>query len=257
MNRVALTRSVSDAIARCELTHLERTPIDPARARVQHAVYERALEAAGCTVQRVPDAPDSPDGVFVEDTAVVVGELAVITRPGAASRRTEVDSVARALAAGHELVRIRAPGTLEGGDVLRIADTLYVGRSARTNAEGIAQLRAAVASRGLEVVEVDLKDALHLKTAVTAIAADTVLLQPRWVDPGVFSGYRALEVHPDEPFAANTVLVDRDLIMAAAHPRTAEICASFVDRIHPVPADELARAEGGVSCCSILLELEW
>jgi dimethylargininase len=230
---------------------MDRTPVDYARAAAQHTAYEQALERAGCELVRVQPADDLPDGVFVEDAAVVLDQTAVLTRPGAPSRRSEVDSVAEALAPWRSLERIEAPGTLDGGDVLRLGDRLYVGESGRTNAEGIRQLAAFA---GIDVIAVPLKGALHLKTAVTALDHETVLVQPLWVDPVYFPGARIVEVESSEPFAANTLRVGGSLIVPSAHPRTAERCAPFVPRIELVDADELAKAEGGVTCCSIILE---
>lgn len=250
----ALTRAVSPAIAQCELTHLDRVAIDHARAVAQHEAYEQALVRAGCEVVRVAPAPEFPDGVFVEDTAIVLDDVAILARPGAASRRPEVESVATELRRWRPLARIEDPGTVDGGDVLRIGERLFVGTSARTNPEGIRQLAELCAPHGIEVIAVPLRDALHLKTAVTALDPETVLLQPRWVDAAHFPRCRTVEVDPVEPFAANTLRVSDHLIVPAAHPRTAERCAAFVGDVILVEADELARAEGGVTCCSILLE---
>jgi dimethylargininase len=247
----AFTRPVSPAIGDCELTHMDRAAIDHARALAQHAAYEQALTRAGCEIDQVEPADEFPDGVFVEDTAVVLDDLAVLTRPGAASRRREVESVAATLGRWLPLARIEAPGTLDGGDVLRLGDRLYVGTSARTNAEGIRQLAGLA---GIEVIPVPLKGALHLKTAVTALDPETILFQPHWVDPAHFTRARVVEVDPSEPFAANTLRVGETLIVPAAHPRTAERCEALVPRIELVEADELAKAEGGVTCCSIIME---
>ena len=152
----ALTRAVSPAIESCELTHLVRSPIDRTRAVAQHAAYEEALARAGCEIVPVEPAPQFADGVFVEDTAIVVDDLAIITRSGAASRRPEVESVARVLETWRPLARIEDPGTVDGGDVLRLGNRLFVGSSARTNAEGIRQLGAL---SGMEVIAVPLRPA--------------------------------------------------------------------------------------------------
>jgi dimethylargininase len=256
MMRRALTRAVSPAISACELTHLSRTPIDVARAIEQHRAYENALVQTGCELITVTPAPEAPDSVFVEDTAVVVEGLAVLTRPGARTRRTETDAVASVLEKFLTVVRLEAPATLDGGDVLRMGKVLFVGRTGRSNAEGRRQLAAAVAPRGFRVQEVDVRDALHLKSAVTAVADDVVVLQPRWIDPAVFADYRIIEVDEREPSAANVLRIDGQLIVPEAHPRTAARCAPFVDRILEVRVDELARAEGAVTCCSILIETE-
>ncbi|HKS23278.1 MAG TPA: arginine deiminase family protein [Thermoanaerobaculia bacterium] len=244
---LALTREVPSAINDCELTHLNRNPIDVDAARAQHAAYEAALEAAGCTVRRLPPLDDMPDSVFVEDTAVVVDELAVMTRPGAESRRGETASVAAALRAHRRVVAIEEPGTLDGGDVLQLGKTIYVGVSARTNAEGARQLRELLEPYGYVVKAVDVTGCLHLKSAVTKVASDTVLVNPDWIDKTLFQ--KVIEVDPAEPFAANALLVGDTLLCGAAYPRT----NARLKNAKTVDASELAKAEGGLTCCSILL----
>lgn len=252
---LALTRAVSDAIARCELTHLAREPIDLARARAQHAAYEDALRRAGCFVTRLPEEPELPDAVFVEDLAVVLDELAVVTRPGAASRRPEAVTVAAALARLRPLVTLREPATLDGGDVLRAGRTLFVGRSSRTNAEGLAQFEAAVAPFGYRVAPVAVEGCLHLKSAATLVAPGVLLVQPAWVDPAAFGpGFEAIEADPGEPYAANALRVRDTVIHAAAFPRTRARLEARGLAIAPVDVSELAKAEGAVTCCSLVLE---
>lgn len=250
---LALTRAVSPTLADCELTHLDRTPIDVARAETQHAAYEEALRALGCEVRRVPAAPENPDAVFIEDTAVVLDELAIITRPGAESRRTEVEPVAAALAALRPLQRIEAPGTLDGGDVLVVGSSIFVGRTRRTNDDGIAQLRAAVAPFGYRVIPVTVTGCLHLKSAVTALDHDTVLCNPAWVDPVAFAPNAVALVADDEPSAANVVRVGERLLAASGYPRTNEMLKRRGYSVVTVPADELAKAEGAVTCCSLIV----
>lgn len=250
----AFTRAVPPSIVDCALTHLEREPIDVVRATAQHEQYERALAALGCTVQRLPAAPALPDSVFVEDTAVVLPELAIITRPGEPARRAEVDDVVAALRPLRRLLFIEPPGTLDGGDVLVLGKRIFVGRSGRTNAAAIAQLRAHVTEHGYEVRAVDVTGCLHLKTAVTAVAEDAVLLNPSWVDPAALAGLEHIAVDPGEPFAANVVRAAGELIHPAAFARTRAILERRGLRVHAVPADELAKAEAGVSCCSLLVE---
>lgn len=249
----ALTRPVSRSIARCELTHVARTPIDLAVAQRQHAEYEGALESLGVRVVRLPELPDAPDAVFVEDTAIVLDEVAVLTRPGAESRRAEVDAMAEALAPFRPTVRIEGVGTLDGGDVLRLGRTLYVGRSRRTSAEGVAALRLLVAPYGYRVREVSVSGALHLKTAVTQVGPQLVLVNPAWVDTDRFEGYDALTVDVGEPFAANAVLVNGGVIHSTAFPRTQQLLRAHGLRVVGVDASELAKAEGGVTCCSLLI----
>ncbi len=250
---LALTRPVSPAIVRCELTHLDRVPIDLERARAQHAEYEAGLRALGCVVEQVPAAPELPDAVFVEDAAVVLDEAAVITRPGAASRRPELAGVAEALARHRPLRRMAGPGTLDGGDVLRLGRTLFVGRSARSSADGIEELARLVVDLGYEVRGVDLAGCLHLKSAVCAVAHGTVLFNPQWIDPRVLGDVEAVAVDPAEPFAANALQVGEGVIYPAAYPRTRERLDARGIVVTPVPADELAKAEGGVTCCSLIV----
>lgn len=250
---IALTRDVTDAIARCELTHLARIPIDVAHARAEHEAYERALRAEGCVVQRVPAPPDLPDAVFIEDTAVVLDELAVITRPGAPSRRAETAGVADALRALRPVAELRAPATLDGGDVLRTGRTIYVGVGGRTNAAGVDQLRALVAPHGYEVRAVTFSGCLHLKTAATFIGDGQLLVNPDWVDATRFHGLRALAIDSREPFAANALLVGDRVLHGAEFERTRRILEEAGVQVVPVPAGELAKAEGGVTCCSLLV----
>ena len=193
---VALTREVSPSLARCELTHLAREPIDVARAVAQHAAYEAALAGLGCTLVRLRAEPDLPDAVFVEDTAVVLDELAVVTRPGAESRRAETASVARALGSYRTLRRIEPPGTLDGGDVLVAGRRVFVGRSRRSDPAGVAGLRGHLEPLGYAVESVALGDCLHLKSAATLVAPDTLLANPSWTDPGAFRGLAVIEVDP-------------------------------------------------------------
>lgn len=251
---IALTRSVSPAFADCELTHVDRQRIDVTLAAAQHTAYEAQLAALGCAVRRLPAAPDLPDSVFVEDTALVFDEVAVITRPGAPSRRPEVYVVAEALKAYRPLREITAPGTLDGGDVLTLGHAVYVGLSRRTNAAGVDQLRAILTPFGYTVHAIPLTACLHLKSAVTQVADDALLLNPQWVDPASFNGWRLIEVAPDEPHAANALLVGGRVIFPAAHQRTAERLTQASIVIAPVDVSEIAKAEGGVTCCSLIFK---
>jgi len=230
---IALTRALPPSIVHCELSHLERVPIDVDRAVAQHEEYERMLERLGCRVQRIAPEPDMPDSVFVEDTAVVLDDVAIITRPGAESRRGETRSMADALKPYRELAYIEGPGTLDGGDVLRIGDTLYVGLSARTNEEGIRQLR-----RFAHVVAVPVTKCLHLKSAVTAVADRTLLINSNWIEREHFAGFELIEAEQ-----ANALRIGDAVIYPGEIPG--------ID-VHRVPMDELAKAEGGVTCCSVV-----
>lgn len=250
--RIAVTRQVSPAMERCELTHLQRSPIDIGRARKQHHAYEEALRQLGCRVETLPEEPDLPDSVFVEDTAIVLDEVAVITRPGAASRRPETSSIAATLAPYRKLVRIEAPGTLDGGDVLCVDRTLYVGISDRSNQRALEQLTVLLLPLGYHVQPVAVNDCLHLKSAVTQIADHWLLVNPQWVDRASFRGMRCIEVDESEPFGANAVRVAGQVIYPASHPRTAERLRKHGIHVHAVEMSETEKAEGGVTCCSLL-----
>jgi dimethylargininase len=252
-HHLVLTREISAAIEQCELTHVARTPIDVARARQQHAEYERTIESLGWKVQRLPAPNDMPDSVFVEDTAFVLDELAIITRPGAESRRRETAAVSEALRSYRPLVAILAPATLDGGDVLTIGKRIFVGVGGRTNDMGAKQLRAMVKSQGYTVDVVEFRDCLHLKTAATLVADDTLLVNPAWTDPAQFGVLRTIEVHPNEPFAANSLRIDDTVIYPAEHVRTRERLEQAGLTVRPVAIDELMKAEGSVTCLSLLV----
>ena len=252
---IAYTREVSPALADCELTHLEREPLDVAGAQAEHEVYESILERLGATVRRLPPAPHLPDGVFVEDAAVVLDEVAVIARPGAPSRQPETSSVATALAAHRPLVHVRAPGTLDGGDVLVAGRTIYIGLSTRTSRDAIQQLADQLAPYGYEVIPVPFTGCLHLKSAVTRVADDLLLLNPAWVDADAFAGYRALVVDPAEPHAANALALGGAVIHPLQHAGTRARLESAGLAVVTVPQVELAKAEAGVTCCSLLVEV--
>jgi dimethylargininase len=251
---IALTRAVPQSITRCELTHLDRIPIDVDLARRQHQAYETALINAGCRIERLPVADDLPDSVFVEDTAIVVDEVAVITRPGAESRRPETASVAAVLRNFRELVFMEPPAILDGGDVLRIGRKIFVGQSTRTNAEGFQQLSAALTPFGYSVRAVTPRGCLHLKSAVTAFSDKGVVINPEWVDASVFNGLHVITVDPSEPSAANVLRVDDVVLCAAAFPGTAQRLRDAGVNVRMVDASELAKAEGALTCCSVIVE---
>jgi dimethylargininase len=248
----AITRALHASIAQCELTHLTREPIDYARAVAQHAAYEALLTSLGVLVTQLPAEPMLPDAVFVEDTAIVCDELAVITRPGAESRRPECTSIAAALRPWRSLAHIAAPGTLDGGDVLTLGRTVYVGLSSRSNQQGAAQLRELLAPFGYRLETVVVRGCLHLKSAVTAASDSLLLLNPAFVDPAGFAGVQIIETHPAEPSAANLLRLHNCVVMDAAYPRTAERLRARAVSVHTVDLSELAKAEGAVTCCSLI-----
>jgi len=250
---IALTRSVSPAMADCELTHMSRVPIDVALAAKQHAAYERALETLGCSVHRLPSTTDIPDAVFIEDMAVALDEIAIIMRPGAASRRHEIAEVAEWLKHRMLLARIEAPGTMDGGDVLVVGRQMFVGATSRTNAEGHEQLRRIVEYFGYTINVVEVRGCLHLKSAVTAISDDVLLVNRGWVPDSAFKDFELVDVHPSEPSAANVVHVGSRLLYSAAFPWTLERLRGRNLQVTTVDVGELAKAEGAVTCCSVIM----
>lgn len=244
---IAITRDVSPSIANAELTHLERTPIDYERASAQHREYRDLLASLGHTVIELPADAAYPDCVFVEDTAIVLDDVAVITRPGAESRRGETAVMAEALARYRKLAFIEAPATIDGGDVLVLDDRIFVGLSERTNEAALEQLRVIT---GREVVGVHTHGALHLKTAITRVSHDTLLVNRAWTDVAPFAGWSLIDIDQGEPFAANALLIDGVVIYPRAFPRTRAKLAHL--DVRSVTADELAKAEGGVTCCSVV-----
>ncbi len=249
---IAVTRPVSPSLAQCELTHLARGPIDVEVATREHAAYEETLQSLGVTIVHAPAAPDQPDAVFIEDTALVLDEVAVIARPGAVSRQSETGPVADLLSGYRPIFPLEAPATLDGGDVLRMGRTLFVGLSSRTNRAGIGQLRALVSGLAYGVVPIEIRGCLHLKSAVTEVGDRLLLLNPRWVSPAGFRGLDYIEVDPEEPRAANALRVGHSAVYPSHFPRTAARLAKAGVKVRLVPCGELAKAEGGVTCCSLL-----
>ena len=256
---IAITRQVSPAIGNCELTHLERKVIDVPLARAQHLQYEKGLSALGCEVHSLPAEPDLPDSVFVEDVAIVLDELAIVTRPGASSRRPEAASVARTLEPYRRLVYIEAPGTVDGGDVLRVGKTLFVGLSSRSNPSAIEQMQNVLHPHGYTVSGVSVSGCLHLKSAVTQVAEGTLLINPNWVDVRTFGDkrwgdWRLIEVDKAEPYAANALIIGESVIYPTSFPRTRAKLEAHGISVMTVDVSELAKAEGAVTCCSLIFE---
>ncbi len=250
----ALTRQVSPRLGDCELAFQQRVPIDAAKAALQHRQYELALERLGVRVISLPALPEHPDCVFVEDPAVVLDEIAVIARMGAASRREESASLAEALAQWRPLAHIVPPATLEGGDVVRLGKTLYVGLSRRTNIEGVRQFEAIVAPLGYRVVPVSVTGCLHLKSACCAVNQGTVLMNRACVDATAFTVSKIIDVARDEPGAADVLSIAGTVLVPAAFPRTAERLETSGFRVEPADVSELQKAEAGVTCMSLVFE---
>lgn len=250
---IAITRSISKNINLCELTHLPRVKIDLDLAREQHSHYQTTLRTMGYTVIELLEDPDLPDSVFVEDTAVIFPQLAVITHPGAVSRMQEIMTVVPILEQYRKLEFIYEPGSLDGGDVLVLDKQVFVGLSNRTNYSAIQQMKSILAPYGYSVEGVELKDCLHLKSAVTQIAKNTLLINPDWVDRNKFSGWEQIEVDGKEPFGANALRVGEVVIYPSSFPVSQQRMQQAGIRVIPVDVSELAKAEGGVTCCSLLI----
>ncbi len=256
----AITRQVSPAINQCELTHITHEHIDYERACMQHQQYEDALRSLGMHIISLDAEQDLPDSVFVEDVALVLDECAIMLNPGAASRRPEVASVEKVLAQYREVFHIQSPGTLDGGDILRIGRTIYMGLTSRSTENAIAQMKAILEPRnfqvssGYQIHTVNVTDCLHLKSAVTQVNEDTLLINPEWVFKNDFLGMQFIEVHPSEPYAANAVLVGDAIIYPSSFPKTQAKLDKRGIRILNVDVDELAKAEGAVTCCSLIFK---
>jgi len=253
----ALTRAVSTSLADCALSFQERRPIDVGLAMRQHASYESYLRSQGIHVVSLPAEPDLPDSVFVEDTAVVVDELAVMSAPRLDSRRREVPSVAAALGRFRRVETLEAATMLEGGDVMRIGRTLYVGLSERTNGDGIAQLAGLLAPFDYRVKAVEFAHCLHLKSACTYVGQGTILVNQDWVDVSQLDGLDVVDVAPDERAAANALWVSDRVLLPGSFPATRDRLERAGFLVDSIDVSELQKAEAGVTCCSILFEADF
>jgi dimethylargininase len=248
----AITRAVSPAMNRCELSFIDRVEIDIGIAQAQHHAYADGLRALGIHVTELPAEKDQPDSVFVEDPAIVLDEMAVLTRPGAESRRAEGESLAKVLVQFRRLNRITAPATLEGGDVMRVGRTLYTGASARSNAQGAAQLAEVLRPFEYKVTPVEVRGCLHLKSGCTYLGEGIVLANREWVNVETLAGLRIVDVAPEEPWAANVLTLNDAALMPAGFPKTAAIVKSLGWKVHTVDISELRKAEAGVTCSSLI-----
>jgi dimethylargininase len=248
----ALTRHVSPTFASCELTFLDRQPIDVAKAIAQHRGYEICLAELGVEVISLPADPSFPDSVFVEDAAIVLDEVAIITRPGAESRRGETESIAQELMPFRELRCIREPGTIEGGDVIRVGKTLYTGLSRRTNREGVVQLGELLQPFGYRVVPVEVNGCLHLKSGACWAGGDMILANRQWINASVFRDFKVIDVAGDEPSAADVLPVGGALLVPSSFAHTCEILRDAGLNVRPIDVSELQKAEAGVTCMSLL-----
>ena len=252
--RLAITRDISPRFNECEITHIDRTPIDVSVAQEQHHGYVQAIKDLGYAILELPAEADLPDSVFVEDTAVILPEVALITKPGADSRKPETESITQALRPYRELVSIEAPGSLDGGDVLVLGKNIYVGLSTRSNVDAVNQMNQLLGKYGYKTQGVETHGCLHLKTAVTRVDDKTLLINRKWVDVENFEGFDLIDVDESEPFAANCLPMADSIIFPVAFPKTSEKLAARGYKLKPVVVDELAKAEGAVTCCSLVIE---
>lgn len=251
---LALTHIVSPNLSECELTHRECVPIDLALATRQHTAYCDTLRSHGLEVIELYVNRDYPDSVFVEDTAVVVDELAVMANPGALSRQGEVTNMEPVLTRYRPIARIQPPATLDGGDVLRVGNKIFVGLSSRTDRAGVDALVDILKPFGYDVTPVAVTGCLHLKSAITAVDNETLLGNPDWFDPSPFASFRIIPVAQEEPWAANALRLDDTVYLAAGFPKTGEILACQGYTVRTIDISELQKAEAGLTCSSLIFK---
>jgi len=250
----AITRAVSPSLAQCELSFIPRQPIDLAKAQAEHRAYEKLLADLGARVISLPAEPELADSMFVEDPALVLDELAVIFPLGAETRRREAPSIAAALEPFRKIQHVRLPGMIEGGDILRLGKKLFVGLSARSNADGIAQLSRIVSPHGYEVVGVPVTGCLHLKSAVTPLDEHTLLAKRAWFDTSFFPECGWVDVDPAEPQAGNALALSGTVIFPVSFPRTRDRIAARGFRVVSLDISELQKAESGLTCSSLIFD---
>lgn len=248
----AITRKVSSSLAKCELSFIERKPIDLEKARAQHHAYEELLAKLGARVISLPEEPDLPDSMFVEDPAIVLDEVAVICPLGTESRRKEAATIAAALEKFRKLAYVKLPGTLEGGDVLVVGKKIFVGITARSNPEGIRQLAVIVEHFAYEVTAVPVMGCLHLKSAVTSLGRNTLLANRAWFDPKRTDGFEWVDVDASEPHAANALVIHDSVILPASFPKTRALLEARGFAALPLDISELQKTESGLTCSSLL-----
>jgi dimethylargininase len=250
---VAITHVPSPRMADCELTFVARQPINYSTALAQHRGYCAALRSAGIDVVTLDVNRELPDCVFVEDTAIVLDELAVLCSMGAASRRAEPVGIEPELGKYRTVKRIELPATMDGGDVTLAGRTLLVGNSSRTSRAGIEALQAVVAPHGYTARAVDLRDCLHLKSACTALPDGALLVNPKWIDVHALRDFELVPISPGEPWAADVLSIGNRVFVAAGNLHTEQVISSRGFQVTPIQLSEFAKAEGGVTCLSLIV----
>ena len=249
---VAITHVPSPLLERGERTYVDEAPVDHALSLRQHAAYSDALRACGAEVVTLDANRDLPDSVFVEDTAIVLDEIAVMMSMGAESRRGEPPAIEATLRRYRPIDRVRLPATIDGGDVVRAGRTLYVGVSPRTNAAGVDALREAVRAYGYAVIGVPVLKCLHLKTACSALPDGSLLVNRAWIDVSPLSPVHLVDVPVNEPWAGDVLVIGERIIASDAFPETARLLEGRGSRVVPVAVSEFAKVEGGVTCLSLV-----
>lgn len=260
MNTIAITRKISRNINMCQLTHINRVPININRAIEQHNTYEKTLKLLGVNVISLPQLDEYPDSVFVEDCAFVVDECAIITRPGAPSRLHEPKYLENTLAKYRKNLKyIVEPGILDGGDILRIGKEIYVGLSNRSNIAAVHQLQSYLEPHNYQVTAIPLSLCLHLKSAATVIGNRTLLVNPKWINKNDFANDIVfIDVDESENHAANAILLPCDTIVySTSFPKTSAKLTNYGFNIVHIPTDELSKAEGAISCCSLVFKSDF
>lgn len=247
----AITRGVSPRIGECLLTHMQRAPIDPAKAAAEQQAYEQALRALGADVISLEADDTLPDCAFAEDTALVLDEVAILARMRHPSREAELEPIAEALAPHREIVRLGEPAHLEGGDTFRIGRSIYVGVSTRTNAAGVEAVRTIAGRFGYVVKPVPVTGCLHLSTGASHIGEGVVLANPDWVDVSAFDERQVVSVAPEEPWAANAMVIDETVLTPEGFPRTRERLERLGRQVRALDITELQKAEAGLTCLSL------
>jgi len=250
----AITRTVSSSLPNCELSFIQRKPIDMEIARAQHHAYEALLAKLGAKVISLPEEKEMPDSMFVEDPALVLDEMAVICTLGTQARRKEAVSLAAALEPYRKLAHIKLPGTLEGGDVLRIGRKIFAGLTERTNPEGIRQLGVIVEHYGYDLTVVPVTGCLHLKSAVTYLGNNMLLGNRSWFAWKRLEGFDWVDVDPAEPHAGNALAIGESVIFPASFPKTRARIEAKGFHIESLDISELQKAESGLTCSSLLFE---
>lgn len=250
----ALTHKISPRIAECEVTFINRSPINLRLAARQHDNYCAVLRGLGVIVEELSENESYPDSCFVEDTAIVVDELAIICSMGVPSRRGETALIKRELARYREIAHVSLPATIEGGDVLRIGRKMFVGQSSRTNLGGIEEIARILRPYGYRVRPVRTKGSLHLKSACTAIDEETLFVNPDWVELDAFGGFHLVHTPAEEPWSANILRVGSTVCAQAGFPRALELMERVAGKVETIDISELRKAEAGLTCSSIIFE---